>query len=102
MSRINDCVGTLRNVNVVGGHASNHGGSRVAPERVLEETGQLALSVRNVVGLSCCRGCGKRSDNLAETEEALVDPYRFFETLANRSCSLCPFAAGKVHEVELG
>jgi len=81
-------------------HASNHCGTRVTTQRVLQDSRQLRISVWNMPLVSLVLRQG--TDYLAQAKQALVDADSFLQQLARSTSLLDSLRAGQVDEVELG
>ena len=90
-------VHRLVEVVIRGAHIRNHHCLCVAAQRVLQETGELTVAVRDVR----CLGVGERGDNVAERGEREINLGGFLETVACSTGLRNTFRAGQIHHVEL-
>lgn len=86
----------LVNVDFCGADGSNNASLGTTTERVLEQTGELTLPVRNVLRLF-----DEGVDNPSESKQTLVDHTSFPGALVLGSRTSNVFGTSKIHQVEL-
>lgn len=92
---------TLFIVAVTRANTSDHGGARVAAKTVLEDTGQLAITVRYVVHLAVFLFVSQGRDDVSKCVEPFVDTYTLLHELAGSSCFFYSFGPCQVNEMKL-
>ena len=77
-------------------HVCDHDSLCVASERVLQDSGELGVTVGDVGTL----GVRQTRDNVAECRERQVDFCRFFEPLAGRASFALTLRARQIYDVQ--